>query len=87
VGTSAHYLGARQVATPTSTPAQASANNALCATPSPGEDPADAALTRGVPFFLNEILTLDFLPNNGALGMGKSFYSKMKSLLSRDSHS
>ena len=63
----ARYIDIRQAPTTTSasSPAQASANNDLCATPNPTESAAEAALDRGVPFFLNDVITLDFLPNNG----------------------
>ena len=64
---SARYIDIRQAPTTTSagSPAQASANEALCATPGPTENVTEAALDRGVPFFLNDIITLDLLPNNG----------------------
>jgi hypothetical protein len=63
----ARYIDIRQAPTTTSagSPAQASANNDLYATPSPTENVTEAALNRGVPFFLNDVITLDFLPNNG----------------------
>jgi hypothetical protein len=50
----ARYMAVRQAPTPTTTapPTQASASNALCATPASTEDMTDAALDRGVPFFL-----------------------------------
>ena len=74
---SARYLEVRQIATPTSAITQASANNALCVEPNPtAESMADAALDRGVPFFLNDVLTEDFLPNHSN-SMGKSLTSQI----------